>query len=165
MTQILRVNYVNVFNIVTCSDALRGRGWLLTAIESDLFFISLLNKKLWKMLSAVADMCTGYIVQIKQHRWYKLATICRYGELKFKYRIARNFARRKFSLILPPGLVGKNFCSAILCNEHMATFTVLAKVCSIDNTKVPGLSEIFVQRKFSAIQYLYLVQTNVSPGR
>ena len=35
----------------------------------------------------------------------------------------------------------------------MATFTVLAKMYSIEYLKVPGLGEIFVQLKFSAIQY------------
>ena len=71
--------------------------------------------------------------------------------------------RRKFSPLLPPGLVGENFYSENLLShvndyiEHniMATFTVLVKIYSIQyfcNTKVLGLGEIFFQRKFSAIQ-------------
>ena len=41
--------------------------------------------------------------------------------------------------------------------EHMATFTVLAKIYSIEYfyyMKVPGLGKIFVQQNFSAIQYV-----------
>ena len=40
----------------------------------------------------------------------------------------------------------------------MATFTILVKIYSIEyfcNTEVPGLGEIFVQRKFLAIPDLY----------
>ena len=36
------------------------------AMENDLSFISLLNKKLWKMtLSAAADISTGYMYSVK----------------------------------------------------------------------------------------------------
>ena len=37
--------------------------------------------------------------------------------------------------------------------EHMATFTVLVKIEYFCNREVPGLGEIFVQRKFLAIRY------------
>ncbi len=43
--------------------------------------------------------------------------------------------------------------------EDIATFTSLAKICSTEyfcNTKVAGLGKIFVQQKFSAIQYSQL---------
>ena len=60
--------------------------------------------------------------------------------------------RRNVSPILPSGLAGENFVSRIFLScvndyrDCMATFTVLAKRYSIEyNTKVSGLSEIFVQ--------------------
>ncbi len=55
--------------------------------------------------------------------------------------------------------------------EYMATFTVLAKFYSIEhfcNTRVARLGEIFIQRKFSAIQYKRitppLTPKNTLPG-
>ena len=46
-----------------------------------------------------------------------------------------------------------NFCTNDYI-EGMATFTALVKIEYFCNTKVAGLGEIFVQRKFSAIQYM-----------
>ena len=71
------------------------------------------------------------------------------------------FARRKYSPISPPALIGENFITLIFCPllmisiEDMATFTALAKIYSSKffcNTKVAGLGEIFVQRKFPHIR-------------
>ena len=63
------------------------------------------------------------------------------------------FARRKFLPISIPGLAGEIFYPLIFLSrvndyiDDMATFTALAKIYSIEyfcNTKVSGLSEIFV---------------------
>ena len=62
-------------------------------------------------------------------------------------------ARRKFSPISPPALVGEHFIHEFFLScvsdyvEDMVTFTALAKNCFTEyfcNTKVVGLGEIFV---------------------
>ena len=73
------------------------------------------------------------------------------------YCIAGNF-RHLFS--------SANFLSVIFLScvsdniEDMATFTTLVKICfteSFCNTKVVGLSETFVQRKYLAIWYMIVL--------
>ena len=77
------------------------------------------------------------------------------------YCIYRNFTRRKCSPISPSALIGeilsRKFLSCVNDYvEDMVTFTTLVKIYSTKyfcNTKVAGLGEIFVKRKFSRIRY------------
>ena len=77
--------------------------------------------------------------------------------------MARNIRQEKFFATC---LHGRNFYHAnfLSCiddyTEDMATFTTLAKIYSSEyfcNAMVAGIGEIFVQRKFLAIQYIKVV--------
>ena len=72
------------------------------------------------------------------------------------------FARRKFSPISPPPLIGEKFiCNVFSCVKDciadMVTFTAIGEILFLkdyQNTKIAGLGKNFIPRKFSAIQEL-----------
>ena len=74
-----------------------------------------------------------------------------------KFSPWENFRQFRHLLSLAKFLSHEYF---VLCSDYiedMATFTILAKIYSIKyfcNTKISGLGEIFVKRKFSCIRYL-----------
>ena len=93
------------------------------------------------------------------------------GKKVFSTIYAEIFARRKFSPISPSALYWRNFycvnfLSCVYVNDYiedMATFTALAKIYSTEyfcNTKVAGLGEIFVQRKFC---HIWVLLYNIIP--
>ena len=76
-----------------------------------------------------------------------------------RYCIARNFVQEKIFTNFISCFVSK-ILSANFLNDYIedtATFTTLVKLYSTKffcKTKVDGLGEIFVQRKFSTIRYV-----------
>ena len=85
------------------------------------------------------------------------------GTTAYIYCIAENFHQEKIFANFTTCLHGQNFYPANFLShiddytEDMATFTALAKIYSSEyfcNARVAGIDEIFVQRKFSAIQYI-----------
>ena len=72
------------------------------------------------------------------------------------------FAWRKFSPFLPPALIGKIFIPRIVFPVLMIRvygdlYHMGETLFHFCNAKVAGLGNIFVQLKFSAVRYIYIM--------